>query len=100
MSSWKDAEKRMIAAAERGMLKAVLQLEADTKALTHVDSGDLRRSWTHDVKNNGSEITGTVGSNLEYAKYEDAYHPNVSEAIETNMQKYYQTIAKELKNRW
>lgn len=100
MSGFKDAEKRMIAAAERGMTKAVLQLERDTKALTHVDSGALRRSWTHEVTTDGSEVRGVVGTNLEYAKYEDALHPNVSEAINSNLKKYYQTISNEMKKRW
>ena len=100
MSGFKDAEKRMIAAAERGMTKAVLQLERDTQALTHAPTGALRRSWTHEVFNDGSEIRGIVGSGLPYAKYEDALHPNVSKAIDTNLAKYYQTISNEMKKRW
>lgn len=100
MSRWKDAENRMIAAAERGMTKAVLQLERDTKALTHAPTGALRRSWTHEVENNGSQITGKVGSNLKYAPYEDARHPNISAAIDANLTKYYKTISNEMKKRW
>lgn len=98
--SFKDAEKRFLEAAERGMTKAMLELQRDTMALTHVDKGNLRRSWTHEVENSGSVITGCVGSNLEYAKYEDALHPNLTEAIDTNLSKYFDTISRELKKRW
>ncbi len=96
-SGFQAASDKFIAAAERGMQKAVLQLEADTKMLTHVDTGALRRSWTHDVRNKGDDIIGVVGSNLEYAPYEDEYHGNLSTAMEENHDKYYNTIYREIK---
>ncbi|MBQ4515418.1 MAG: HK97 gp10 family phage protein [Clostridia bacterium] len=101
MSSKADFEalrKRIISAAERGMEKAVTKLQADTQMLTHVDTGALRRSWTHSVTTTSNDIVGTVGSNLKYAPYEDALHPNLSEALESNVDKYFNLIRKELKN--
>lgn len=93
-----DSElNKMIAAAERGMEKAVIKLEADTKLLTHVQTGALRRSWTHDVKTDGSVVEGAVGSNLEYAPYEDDRHGNLSTALNENLQQYLNTIANEIK---
>ncbi len=95
-SGWKQATDRIIAAAERGMKKAVIQFEADTKALTHVDTGALRRSWTHDVQTTGDDVIGKVGTNLPYAKYEDEYHGNVSTALDDNYEKYMRVIANEI----
>lgn len=96
-NGWKITTDEIIAAAERGMKKAVIAFEADTKALTHVDTGHLRRSWTHDVVKTGDDIIGKVGTNVPYAKYEDKYHGNVSTALDDNYEKYMQMIANEIK---
>lgn len=88
--------ERALNAAETGMEKAVTQLEADTKALTHVDTGNLRRSWTHKTHANNGNIEGAVGSNLAYAPYEDDYHGNLSVALEDNKQAYMDIIANEI----
>lgn len=98
-NGWKDATDRILAAAERGMKKAVTVFEADTKALTHVypkNGGTLRRSWTHDVVKTGDDIIGKVGTNVPYAKYEDKYHGNVSTALNDNYDKYMKIIANEI----
>ena len=85
------------AAALRGMEKATTQWEADTKAITHVDTGALRRSWTHAVEESGSKIYGVCGSNLAYAQAEDDYHGNLSTALNSNVKNYFDTIAEEIK---
>lgn len=87
---------KVLKAAERGMKKAVIKFEADTKLLTHVDTGTLRRSWTHKTEKQGDNIIGIVGSNVPYAKYEDAYHPNISQALDDNLDSYMQTVSKEI----
>ena len=84
-------------AAVRGMEKATIQFEADTKLLTHVDTGALRRSWTHDVEDEGSVVWGAVGSNLQYAPYEDDYHGNLSTALNSNISDYLDIVADEIK---
>ena len=88
---------KVLQAAERGMTKAVIKFEADTKLLTHVDTGTLRRSWTHKVEKNGDNIIGAVGSNVEYAPFEDALHPNISQALDDNIDTYIDTISREIK---
>lgn len=95
-SGFKQATQNILDAAERGMKKAVIAFEADTKALTHVDTGHLRRSWTHDVRGEGDNIIGVVGTNVPYAKYEDEYHGNVSTALNDNYDKYMKIIANEI----
>lgn len=89
--------QKLLKAAETGMEKAVIKFEADTKLLTHVDTGTLRRSWTHKTTayNNGN-IEGAVGSNVEYAPIEDSYHPNISQALEDNLDSYLLTISNEI----
>ncbi len=88
---------KVLKAAERGMKKAVIKFEADTKLLTHVDTGTLRRSWTHKTQTDkDGNIIGAVGSNVEYAPYEDAYHPNISQALDDNIDSYMQTVSKEI----
>lgn len=95
-SGWKNATDKILAAAEKGMKKAVIAFEADTKALTHVDTGNLRRNWTHDVRGEGDNIIGVVGTNVPYAPYEDDYHGNVSTALNDNYDKYMKMIANEI----
>ena len=91
--------QKLLDAAEKGMEKAVTQLEVDTKLITHVDTGTLRRSWTHktNTHNNGL-IEGAVGSNVEYAPIEDDYHGNLSVALSDNLQSYMETISNEIKS--
>lgn len=95
-SGWKTATDKILAAAERGMKKAVIAFEADTKALTHVQTGNLRRNWTHDVVKTGDDIIGKVGTNVPYAPYEDDYHGNVSTALNDNYDNYMKIIANEI----
>lgn len=88
---------KIMQAAERGMTKAVIKFQGDTQLLTHVDTGTLRRSWKHKVEKRDGDIIGVVGSNVEYAPYEDAYHPNISQALEDNVNNYFDTISREIK---
>jgi len=88
---------RTLAAAERGMEKAVTALQSDTMNLTHVQTGALKRSWTHKTESKNGSVEGAVGSNLAYARYEDDYHGNLSVALEDNKQQYLDMIADEIK---
>lgn len=90
--------ERVLAAAKRGMEKAVTVLEADTKNLTHVVTGNLKRSWTHEVKSKNGIIEGSVGSNLKYAAAEDDYHGNLSVALNKDKEMLMDMIAAEIKS--
>ena len=90
---------RVLSAAARGMEKACIKLEADTKAITHVQTGALKRSWTHKVKSNkNGKIEGVVGSNLAYAPYEDDYHGNLSVALNNDKEMLMDMIANEIRS--
>lgn len=89
---------RVLSAAARGMEKACTQLEHDTKNLTHVQTGALKRSWTHKVTSKNGKIEGAVGSNLAYAPYEDDYHGNLSVALNNDKEMLMDMIANEIRS--
>lgn len=54
---------------EKGMEKALLTVEADAKRNCPVDEGLLRASINHETEVGNEEITGRVGTNVEYAAF-------------------------------
>ena len=52
-----------------GMKKCCALVERSAKEKVPVQTGELRRSITSKVENNGREITGTIYTPLEYAPY-------------------------------
>lgn len=70
--------------AVKAMEQAVTMLEADTKLLTHVDTGALRRSWASEVEEGKEGVVGYVGSSISYAPYENWKHPNLSLAVDND----------------
>ena len=52
-----------------GMKKCCALVERSAKEKVPVQTGELRRSITSKVDNNGLEITGTIYTPLEYAPY-------------------------------
>ena len=64
-----DATARIISDMKQKMNRACLVVEASAKRECPVDQGILRASITSEVEMSTSEITGRIGSNLEYAPY-------------------------------
>lgn len=54
---------------EKAMGKACALIERDAKKKAPKGHGDLRRSITSKVVNDGNEVTGTIFTPLEYAPY-------------------------------
>lgn len=54
--------------SDRAMLRVVLSIERTGKQLVPVDTGNLRRSLTHEVTRAAGGVVGRVGSNVPYAK--------------------------------
>lgn len=52
-----------------GMKKSCALIERSAKEKVPVQTGELRRSITSKVENNGREVIGTVYTPLEYAPY-------------------------------
>ncbi len=53
------------------MEQAVLLWEAGARQRSPVDTGHLRMSITHQVRDMGSEVVGEVGSNVFYAPFQE-----------------------------
>ena len=51
------------------ILKTVIRIEGVAKSLCPVDTGRLRSSIQHQIALDAGEITGRVGTNVEYAPY-------------------------------
>lgn len=47
------------------------ELESQTKRNTAVDTGQTKNSWTHSVRVSDTESTGTIGSPLQNAIWEE-----------------------------
>lgn len=53
----------------RAMTRSVLAIEGDAKGLVPVDTGNLRRSITHEVSAQAGGVVGRVGTNVPYGRY-------------------------------
>jgi len=63
-------DPKMLDAPLRELLtKAALRIEADAKANAPADSGQLRRTITHQVDQSEPPLEAVVGTNLSYAPY-------------------------------
>ena len=71
---WKQSEivTRVDNALQAAMMKAVLLVEADAKKLVNVDTGRLRASITHEVREIAKGvIQGKVGTNVSYGIFQE-----------------------------
>ena len=55
----------------QAMKRATLIAERSAKQFAPVDTGRLRASITPDILTRGIEVVGVVGSNVEYAPYQE-----------------------------
>lgn len=67
--SIENATQQIIQNMAGKMDKACLCIEAEAKKNCPVDQGFLRASITSEAEISSDEITGRIGSNLEYAPY-------------------------------
>ena len=85
------------AGAKNAAKEICLVVEAEAKLLCHEFTGRLRNSITHEVESDGSKAVGEVGTNVEYAYYEDRRHPYLTRAIDQNRANMNVIIEKNLK---
>ena len=83
-----------------GMSKAMYTLEADVKEVCPVKTGNLKRSYTSDVEVNvkQNKVTGSVGSNVDYAVWADMKTPHLTLMAKEDKAKIESIIENELKN--
>lgn len=53
----------------RAMQRAAMLVMRDARVRVQVDTGRLRSSITPEVRTNGREVIGVIGSNVKYAPY-------------------------------
>ena len=63
------AQAMVPAELQTAMTRSVVQIERDAKILVPVDTHTLQRSITYEVTAGGDGVTGTVGTNVHYARY-------------------------------
>jgi hypothetical protein len=90
-------KKRIKELALKAMEESMLMIEADTKLLCPVKTGNLKRSYTHEVEDKNGTITGSVGTNVEYAYWVDLNQPHLKQAVDMNMNKIKEKFANELR---
>ena len=64
----KGAEAIVQEEIRAGVMRSVIQIEADAKRRVPVDTHTLQRSLTHEVTTKGRDVTGRAGTNLSYAE--------------------------------
>jgi HK97 gp10 family phage protein len=66
---FKSAPQRFDATMKRFMNKAVIMLQSEARKNTPVNTGLLRSSITHEVRDVGANMLGIVGTAVAYAPY-------------------------------
>lgn len=92
-----EAEKQRIhQAAIDAMKEGMYIIQADTQQLCPVKTGNLKRSYTSGVDEDDSDITGWVGSNVEYAVWADLKQPHLTAAVDKDQEAVRQKLAQAL----
>jgi|SRR5690554_1429765 len=98
---WKQSEiiQKVETALQAAIMKAVLIVEADAKRLCPVDTGRLRASITHEVRQIAKDIIqGKIGTNTSYAPHvflgtsKQLAQPTLRPALEKNWPKIVRLI--------
>lgn len=83
------------------MDEIVLRVQSDAARLVNVDTGRLRASIEGVVERlAGDLIEGTVGSNVEYAKYQEYIKPYLRPAIESNWPMIRTRVSTAVRRAW
>lgn len=67
----------------KAMLRLVLKAEASAKRRCPVDTGRLRSSINHRVEQEGDNIVGIIGTNVEYAPHVEFGTRNADNSVRT-----------------
>jgi hypothetical protein len=68
VANYRRVEPLMRRELRASMNRSVLAVERTAKQLVPVDTGNLRRTITHEVTVRGTDVVGKVGTNAPYAK--------------------------------
>ncbi|WP_313757186.1 HK97 gp10 family phage protein [Tissierella sp.] len=82
-----EAKKQMHDKVLRAMKEVGMELEAEIKLVTPVDTGALRRSITNKTEDKGDTIETEVGSyGIEYAYIVDQRVPYLESTVDSNLE--------------
>jgi HK97 gp10 family phage protein len=96
------ADKLIMDALERGIKTACIVVQADAVDLVPVDTGLLKNSIHNDTERKQSEVIGYVGTNTEYAPFQEYgtvkmdAQPYLKPALNMNQENIKQIIAKSI----
>lgn len=92
------------AAMSIGVQKAGLLVEGDAKLITPVDTGALRSSINTGGSSTATSATATVGTNLEYAPYQEfgtskmSAQPFLQPSLQKNKKNATKIVLTEIRN--
>lgn len=89
----KREQDRIRKLRHKAMQESVKMIEADAKNMCPVDTGNLRRSITSDVKSDDAKTEGRVGSGVSYAYWAEQHSPYLEPALMQNLEKIRRKIA-------
>ena len=98
MKTFSDAIKDAKIKAKKAIEECCLIIEADAKLDCVVDTGNLKGSITHDVKQESNKTVGTIGTNVDYAYIVDRRKPYLTSSIDKNREAVKRKIAEVLSN--
>lgn len=102
MSKVDDAINKERKRRDNAIKKAAIFAEAEAKLRSPVDTGQLRRSISHETESNENESKARIGTNTEYAIWVELgssktkAQPFLRPSIEENLDKLREIIRKEL----
>lgn len=75
---------------EQKMKEACVLVQDSAKQRCPVDTGRLQGSLTYQMKKDGNEVEGLVGTNVEYAPHVEAFKPFLKPAEDENRDRILQ----------
>lgn len=70
---------------KKAMEESITMVQADAMLNTPVKTGTLRRSITHEVTQTENKTIGVIGSNVEYAPFQEYKKHFLEDAIDKNI---------------
>ncbi len=89
-----EAKKQMHDKVLKALTEGLMMIEADAKLKCGVDTGALRRSITHQIKDKGDCIEGEVGS---YGIFYAFFHALQNNYLESSVDENLEQIRRKMK---
>ncbi len=100
---FQEAGVKAETAVERQLVESAIMVETDAKVFSPVDTGRLVNSITHRIVRDDGVLTAEVGTNVEYAPYQEfgtskmKAQPFLNPALDRNQSRIEADIAAAIK---